>query len=101
VGCSDQACEDIICAFDTFCCAVQWDNLCATEAQNDPTCAAGCGSTPPVGCNCCDAGGTGTLGCDDPDCTNAVCAFDTFCCTVLWDNLCAQEAATTCTCCAR
>jgi hypothetical protein len=41
-GCSDPACEALICSQDSFCCTVQWDALCASLAESEPTCAAGC-----------------------------------------------------------
>src|SRR5262245_29320919 len=39
---------------------------------------------------------TGTPGCSDVDCCNAVCAVDSFCCAVAWDSICVGEAATIC-----
>lgn len=41
-GCSDPDCEDVVCAADPSCCTVQWDNLCAGVAGNDPVCEPGC-----------------------------------------------------------
>ncbi len=32
-GCSDPACEAIVCAADPFCCDTSWDTLCGFEAQ--------------------------------------------------------------------
>ncbi|MFQ5461767.1 MAG: IPTL-CTERM sorting domain-containing protein [Phycisphaerae bacterium] len=52
----------------------------------NPACTAGAGS-------CTDPAGTGSPGCDDIDCCNAVCAFDAFCCDVEWDGICAGETA--------
>lgn len=40
--------------------------------------------------DCCAA--NGSPGCDDPDCTWAVCKYDPFCCDVQWDAICAAEA---------
>ena len=31
----------------------------------------------------------GTKGCDDPDCAEAICAHDPYCCAVTWDVTCA------------
>lgn len=31
-GCSDAACTATVCGFDLFCCNVQWDSICASEA---------------------------------------------------------------------
>jgi hypothetical protein len=44
---------------------------------------------PYVG-DCCAA--HGSPGCGDPDCTDAVCKDDPFCCGVHWDGICASEA---------
>lgn len=38
----------------------------------------------------------GTPGCDDPDCQQAVCDFDPFCCDSTWDDICAGHAADLC-----
>ncbi len=32
VGCDDQACEDVVCKFDTWCCETNWDEACVEEA---------------------------------------------------------------------
>ncbi len=96
VGCSDPECEAAVCAIDPFCCDVEWDNICAGEAQD--ICETLC--TPCIGdpgCNCCFA--TGVPGCDDPECEAAVCAIDPFCCDVAWDQICADEACDLCPCC--
>jgi hypothetical protein len=44
-GCSDNVCEDIICAIDPVCCVVGWDSICADQAIADPTCNANCGTS--------------------------------------------------------
>lgn len=33
-GCSDTACQDAVCAADSFCCSIQWDSSCASKAQS-------------------------------------------------------------------
>ncbi len=38
----------------------------------------------------------GGIGSDQPGCTKCVCEIDPFCCNVLWDSLCAAEAADQC-----
>jgi len=35
-GCSDTVCQNEVCAFDPFCCDVEWDDICIDEAINDP-----------------------------------------------------------------
>ncbi len=39
---------------------------------------------------------TGTPGCSDADCCNAVCAVDGFCCSIAWDGICVNEALSLC-----
>lgn len=41
-GCDDAVCQGSVCALDSYCCQNQWDNICATEATDDPNCAAAC-----------------------------------------------------------
>ncbi|HRK29312.1 MAG TPA: hypothetical protein PK239_18695, partial [Chitinophagales bacterium] len=36
---SDPACQTAICAADPFCCATQWDGICASAAALEPACA--------------------------------------------------------------
>lgn len=39
VGCSEsQACENAVCAIDSFCCDTSWDTICAEEAQQTEEC---------------------------------------------------------------
>jgi hypothetical protein len=37
-GCSDPACQSIVCGLDPFCCSVQWDSTCAGEAASSCDC---------------------------------------------------------------
>ncbi|MBW1774006.1 MAG: IPTL-CTERM sorting domain-containing protein, partial [Deltaproteobacteria bacterium] len=37
-GCEDSTCQDSVCSYDTFCCDVAWDSICANEAAADPNC---------------------------------------------------------------
>jgi hypothetical protein len=96
-GCSDPLCEAAVCALDSFCCEVIWDTLCAQQAEELVECACCLGDDPGEYCDCCEP--QDTPGCSDQGCEDAVCSFDSFCCNVVWDQLCADEAATTCTCC--
>ena len=105
-GCNDPVCQAAVCAIDSFCCDVAWDSICAGEALADPACN-GCqggpqepgisvtvihlGDEPSGGSNCCVA--NGGVGCDNPSCTAAVCAADSFCCDVAWDSICADAAS--------
>ncbi len=61
-----------------------------------------CGDAPDLGESACGDGRGGcmasndTPGCDDVDCCTTVCTLDSFCCTIEWDTLCAQEAGALC-----
>jgi hypothetical protein len=88
-GCDDAACCAAVCAVDSFCCDVEWDTACADEA------AEICGNCGDPGAGNCFVA-NGTIGCDNADCCAAVCAVDSFCCEVGWDDICADEAAEIC-----
>ena len=86
------------CCFIDGSCAVVMENKCVLPIglyQGDGTdcagadCFAGCGF-PSQG-SCCTT--TGSPGCDDLDCCEAVCNIDPFCCDVAWDTLCAAVSA--------
>jgi hypothetical protein len=49
------------------------------------------------GSDCCAP--TGTPGCDDVMCTSLVCVLDALCCSVEWDQACADLASEVCTTC--
>ncbi|MGB0714287.1 MAG: hypothetical protein ACPGXK_00300 [Phycisphaerae bacterium] len=53
--------------------------------------AGACG--PGTG-DCCT--NNGSIGCEDFDCCETVCAIDDWCCTVAWDTDCASLAVTNC-----
>ncbi len=117
-GCDDPVCQAAVCDIDGFCCAIEWDSICASEAHGicftlcsiacDTTCPSGsvaeieaCGEDLNGGCNargtpssCCSAGTA--PGCDDLGCAKAVCAIDSFCCTSIWDASCAEQAHLLC-----
>ncbi|MBI4719631.1 MAG: hypothetical protein HY763_17685 [Planctomycetes bacterium] len=80
-------------------------DLCDLAQGTSPDCNANgrpdecdlyvCG--PPSGIcggigDCCDPAGHGGLGCGCSRCCQAVCALDSYCCAVAWDDLCALEA---------
>ncbi|MFO0827116.1 MAG: hypothetical protein U0572_03115 [Phycisphaerales bacterium] len=90
VGCDSPACEAAVCAVDSYCCTIEWDAICASEANT--LCPGLCWGPPPTctGGDCCTA--NGGLGCDDFDCCAGVCMFDFLCCSVEWDQSCADVA---------
>ncbi|MEE9129430.1 MAG: S8 family serine peptidase [Phycisphaerales bacterium] len=92
--CDDQACCDLICAGDPFCCDVDigtWDEICAGLAN------LYCDTPPADRCtsflneSCFEQHQTG--GCLDETCCNAVCMIDPSCCTDFWDDMCVSMAA--------
>ncbi len=148
-GCDTLECEQLICAADPFCCAVQWDANCAFQAsENCDVCNPGpCGAdlngdtkvdsfdlntllfyfgkgdggdinrdtvtnsadlnlllfafgttNCPGDGSCCTP--NETVGCDQIQCQEEVCAIDAFCCTFPWDQGCADIAQQVCNFCA-
>ncbi|MBX3356692.1 MAG: hypothetical protein KF724_13435, partial [Phycisphaeraceae bacterium] len=85
-GCDDENCCNLICSFDSFCCNVQWDSICANAAVANCGCELTC---PPSDHDCYSTGGPG---CTDEDCCSLVCSVDPFCCQVAWDGICVNEA---------
>lgn len=92
-SCDDTICCNAVCADDPFCCETEWDSVCAGETAalpaECPTCSSACGD--PAAGDCCAA--NETPGCSDAVCCGAVCACDSFCCTVRWDEFCAGPGA--------
>jgi hypothetical protein len=109
-GCADPAVEGCVCEQDSFCCEVEWDEICANEVTSldcgqcevGPTCGDGecqggenC-EVCPGDCGECAGGGDccaplETPGCSDPDIQACVCALDSYCCETMWDDICVGE----------
>jgi hypothetical protein len=87
--CQNAGCCEAVCAVDSFCCTVTWDNLCVEEAFDLCT---GCGGAGTPGC----LTPHNQPGCANEDCCDAVCAVDSFCCSVEWDEICVDEALDLC-----
>ncbi|KAL7557679.1 hypothetical protein ACA910_012356 [Epithemia clementina (nom. ined.)] len=91
-GCSCPECEMRVCAWDWWCCSAAWDNTCAHHAQQFCTCQGDS--------NCASASCTSRAswaGCPScPTCQQAVCGEDPYCCTVQWDDVCANAASDMC-----
>jgi len=116
MGCSDPGCCTEVCVDQNLpaCCAIAWDQTCAdiacrncTQPVNGAACFAAipederCGSDANGGCNeilvtssCCIA--NDVAGCSEPNCEATICAVDFFCCEVIWDGLCAEQALALC-----
>ena len=88
-GCADDTCCNTVCMEDPFCCVTTWDDLCAERAT------AACGLTCGAGAGSCFVS-NGTPGCQTESCCQRICETDTFCCTTVWDQECADLAATQC-----
>ena len=108
IGCQEPEVQDCVCAMDVYCCNIQWDNICANEAEED--CGADCGVEPGCGDGLCEADlgescfacpqdcgqctgeccqGNNSPGCEDPDITECVCAMYPACCANVWSDKCA------------
>ncbi len=87
-GCDDPVCCELICSQDSFCCDVEWDQVCADAAIEQ------CGPCNPNAGPC--EAPNGTPGCDDPECCELICSQDPFCCDVEWDQICANAAIEQC-----
>ena len=85
-GCNDIVCCRAVCNVDPYCCDFEWDDVCAQIAFGGecdvPTC-----EDPGLG-DCCSI--HNGPWCSDPSCCSAVCAADSFCCEVLWDEFCVR-----------
>lgn len=101
--CNDASCCDAICKLDTFCCDVEWDEICANTAVINPDCNGAMDACPkpecgdPLAGECCFA--NGTPACNDADCCDQVCAIDPVCCDIVWDGICAATATVECSLC--
>jgi hypothetical protein len=94
-GCDNDEgtdCVGTVCAIDSFCCEVEWDDLCVGEAID--FCGLTCGGPGECEHDLCVAGGPLDPACDP--CATTVCAEDSFCCESEWDDVCVGEAEQLC-----
>jgi len=90
-GCEDAGCCVLVCStVDPFCCEVQWDAVCVEHAF---TLCGGLAECPGRG-SCLFA--NEFPGCNDAICCSAVCELDLLCCTLGWDQHCADFAKAIC-----
>ncbi len=89
-GCSNEACCENVCLFESSCCDVAWDVNCVTLA--DIFCEGLCGSSAAGSCFSINQ----NPGCDDAECCDTVCPLDPFCCETLWDGSCVALATFLC-----
>lgn len=88
-GCELPECQVTVCEIDPYCCGTQWDSTCAGEAADFPG-VCGVWEEPTHTGDCLEP--NGTPGCEILACEDAVCGIDSFCCEVVWDGICANEA---------
>ncbi len=67
------------------------DGVCSGQGESCLSCQEDCG---PCTGDCCQS--HDSVGCSDPAVTKCVCSMDSFCCEVMWDSLCADEAQNQC-----
>lgn len=92
-ACSNEACCELVCGLDAFCCDVQWDFTCAVLAGFNCTGGPGTCGDPGAG-SCTEPHPTGA--CSDAECCEVVCSLDPSCCSSSWDLLCVSLAETYC-----
>jgi len=96
-GCLNGPCQTFVCSQDGFCCASNWDGICANiaiaNANSAGVCAGvtNCPGTSGGGAGPCCSANSGP-GCQNSACQTAVCAQDAFCCNSTWDAICANIA---------
>ncbi|MDZ4755295.1 MAG: hypothetical protein SGJ11_12485 [Phycisphaerae bacterium] len=93
-SCDDEACCELICGFDSFCCEVRWDFACAIAASLNCDLGSGGNCGDPQAGSCFEAHPNGA--CEDRACCTAVCAVNPSCCDVSWDFLCVRIAGEVC-----
>ena len=109
-GCDDPTIQACVCDQDSFCCEIEWDEICVNEVtslqcgqcdggpacgdgecqggENCEVCPADCGECSGAG-DCCEP--LETPGCGDAGVQACVCALDEYCCETKWDDICADE----------
>lgn len=93
-GCDQGSCCTLICGSDPYCCHVEWDGFCATQANIlcDPNPGPACPGFAEHSCY----EPSSDPSCNDATCCEAVCQIDAFCCDVEWDLECVATAAAVC-----
>ena len=89
-GCNDPEVLSCVCAVDSFCCQVQFDSLCVSEALQ---CGTTC-SNEGAESDCCSA--SDAPGCTDQAVHDCVCATDFSCCSSGFDEVCVAQAIGEC-----
>jgi hypothetical protein len=89
-GCRIVRCCEAVCEVLPHCCLVEWDQECVD--LTDEVCIP----TPlcPGAGDCYED--NGSPGCEDPVCCGLICTISFYCCTVEWDQQCADQATLVC-----
>lgn len=105
-GCSSAECCRLVCLKSPLCCTKSWGFGCdsnATSICGFAQCAEAINACDGTPASCIYGGPDGTCfdnhaqpACDFRNCCNSVCIDDPLCCTVAWDQTCANEAETKC-----
>jgi hypothetical protein len=88
LGRTTDWCTDKICAVDSSCCNLVWNQVCIGEVSS--ICGLDCSSSHPV----CETGGP--LNLYTNGCTFQVCNVDPYCCNTAWDSKCLAEVPSIC-----
>jgi hypothetical protein len=93
-----DTCAGSVCAGDDYCCTVEWDSFCvdAVTTYCDPsTCGGGGGGG---GGTCAHSECTDGVALDSTcsACADALCYWDSYCCTDEWDVFCVDEVVDYC-----
>jgi hypothetical protein len=92
---SCSPCAATVCDDDPYCCSTSWNSYCVEGAKS--LCGA-CGGTGGSGGACahdeCTTGPALTPSCSS--CAQAVCGYDSYCCTTSWDDTCIEAAQSLC-----
>ncbi|QSQ24356.1 hypothetical protein JY651_05165 [Pyxidicoccus parkwayensis] len=95
---ASDPCVSSVCAADAYCCSTSWDNRCVGAVRTvcgSLTCSESDGT---CGHSLCTQGASLVNHCDSAkaDCVSAICAVDSFCCSVSWDSICVSQVGSVC-----
>lgn len=90
-GCNDDGVLACVCALDSFCCQVAFDEICVNLALT--SCGATC-SNAGAESDCCAA--SDAPGCTEQTVHDCMCATDLSCCTSGFDDVCVAQAIAEC-----
>ena len=95
-GCDDFNCCEEVCAFDEFCCFLDWTDDCVSLAEDHCGSLCSASACPGTG-DCCQA--HASPGCSNALCCDLVCTENSTCCSSQWSSACATLATQICDVC--